>query len=70
MNQGFSSVCRYLGQEGMFSSISHLVEGGTVARLLEIIRANPVQFVALGGFILVVVLAWMVESSAWRTRHH
>ena len=47
-----------------------MVEGGTVvARLLEIIRANPVQFVALGGFILVVVMAWAVESSAWRTRH-
>jgi len=42
----------------------HLVE-----RLLEIIRANPVQAVALGVFILVVVLAWVIESSVWRTRH-
>ncbi len=40
-----------------------------MARLLEIIRTNPVQFAALGGFIVVVVLAWAVESSAWRTRH-
>jgi len=40
-----------------------------MARLLEIVRAYPVQFVALGGFVLVVILAWAVESSAWRTRH-
>jgi hypothetical protein len=46
------------------------VEGGTVERLLEIIRANPVQAIAIAGFLLVVVLAWVVESSAWRTRHH
>jgi hypothetical protein len=46
-----------------------MVEGGTVARLLDIIRANPVQFAAVAGFVLVVVLAWVVESSAWRTRH-
>jgi hypothetical protein len=52
----------------MHNSIPWLREG-SVARLLEIIRANPVQFVALGGFLLVVGLAWMVESSAWRTRH-
>jgi hypothetical protein len=45
------------------------VEGGTVERLLEIVRANPVQFIALGGFVLVVVVSWLVESSAWRTRH-
>jgi hypothetical protein len=46
-----------------------MVEGGTVERLIDIVRANPVQFVALGGFVFVVVLAWVVESSAWRTRH-
>jgi hypothetical protein len=40
-----------------------------VARLFEIVRAHPVQFGAIGFLIGVVVFAWIVESSAWRTRH-
>jgi len=48
-----------------------LVEGGNpVERLLEIFRANPIQFLAIGAFVAVVIVAWAVESSAWRTRHH
>ncbi|MEX2557609.1 MAG: hypothetical protein WEB06_18500 [Actinomycetota bacterium] len=39
-------------------------------RLLEIVRANPVQFLAVGAFVAVVIIAWAIESSAWRTRHH
>jgi hypothetical protein len=47
-----------------------LVEGGNpVDRLIEIVRANPAQFLAIGALIAVVVVAWIVESSAWRTRH-
>ncbi len=38
-------------------------------RLIEIIRANPAQFAAIGFLIGVVLLAWAVESSAWRGRH-
>jgi len=41
-----------------------------VERLFEIVRANPIQFIALGGFLLVVALAWFVESSSWRHGHH
>jgi hypothetical protein len=52
----------------MFGSIPWWREE-QVARLLDIIRTYPVQFAALGGFIVVVLLAWGVESSAWRTRH-
>ena len=47
------------------------MEGGNpVERLLEIVIANPVQFLAIGAFVAVVIAAWAVESSAWRTRHH
>ena len=35
-------------------------------RILQIVRANPAQAIAIGGLILVVVLAWAVESSRWR----
>jgi hypothetical protein len=47
-----------------------LVEGGNpVDRLFQIIAANPAQFLAIGFLIVVVVLGWAVESSAWRGRH-
>jgi hypothetical protein len=39
-------------------------------RLLDIIRSNPIQSMAVAGFLIVLALAWAVESSAWRTRHH
>ena len=39
-------------------------------RLFEIVRANPMQFLAIGALVAVVILAWAIESSAWRTRHH
>jgi hypothetical protein len=45
------------------------VEGGTVERLLEFIRSNPIQTFAVAGFLIVLALAWAVESSAWRARH-
>lgn len=38
-------------------------------RLLDLIRGNPIQSMAVAGFLIVLVLAWVVESSAWRTRH-
>ena len=38
-------------------------------RLIEIVRANPAQAVAVAVFVIVVLLAWGVESSGWRTRH-
>jgi hypothetical protein len=44
--------------------------GGTVERLLDIIRGNPIQSMAVAGFLIVVVLAWVIESSAWRKQHH
>jgi hypothetical protein len=38
-----------------------------VDRFIEIVRANPAQFFAIGALIAVVVVAWIVESSAWRS---
>jgi hypothetical protein len=38
-------------------------------RLIEIVRANPAQAIAVAALVMVVLLAWGVESSGWRTRH-
>lgn len=38
-------------------------------RLLDFVRTYPIQIAALGGLVLVVIFAWLIESSAWRTRH-
>jgi hypothetical protein len=40
-----------------------------VERLLEIVRAYPQQVAAVAALLVVVILAWAVESSSWRTRH-
>jgi hypothetical protein len=38
-------------------------------RLVDLIRNNPIQSMAVAGFLIVLALAWAIESSAWRTRH-
>jgi hypothetical protein len=41
-----------------------------VERLLDIVRAYPAQIAAVAALVVVVVLAWAVERSGWKTRHH
>jgi hypothetical protein len=41
-----------------------------VERLIEIVRAYPAQIAAVTALVVVVIVAWAVESSGWRTRHH
>jgi len=56
------ALCRYSG-------IGSVLGGGRnilVERILQIIRANPAQMAAIGGLVLVVIVAWIVESSRWR----
>lgn len=40
-----------------------------MARLLEIVRANPLQFGAVGFLIAVALIGWAIENSSYRTRH-
>jgi hypothetical protein len=41
-----------------------------LARLIEIVRVHPAQALAVAVLIGVVLVAWFVESSTWRARHH